>query len=155
MKTGRVSTLLILLALPFIALITGCTDIRTGSLMKLPEYGKWSPTSIEELEREIEAYEARKILPVYVQDPDGVKRIWAVSQGAKEQMNSILSVYTQKTIEGTSFHEVNSWKDIGKLEMSVKEDRDRMIWKLFNEISYLKLRVTIMEKILSKHLEDN
>ena len=155
METGRFSTLLILLALPFIALIIGCTDPRNGRYQQLPEFGQWRPT-IEELERQLEAYEAlkmttRRIFPIYVQDPDGRKRIWAVSQDAKEQMNPILSVYTQKMIEGTSFHEVTSWKDIGKLETTVNEDRDRMIWKLFNEISYLKLRFTIMEK----KLEDN
>jgi hypothetical protein len=90
---------------------------------------------------------------IHVQDPDGRRRTWKVSSKAKDQIDSILPAHARKTVDGISVYEVTSWRNMSALEEAVSEDRDKMIWELFNEISRLKLHVTRLEKRVEEHLK--
>lgn len=150
MKTRRFPTLLILLALTLITLIAGCPHAPGQGRYEVSLPEGQSKLSLEEMEAESRGRRSKRVY-INVQDPNGVKRMWAVSQDAKEPVMSILSVYPQKIREGGSFHAVTSWEDMAKLEAVVHEDYKEMIWSLFNEVSRLKRRVKKLEKESSEH----
>jgi hypothetical protein len=150
MRTGRLSKVFIILAWPFVGLIAGChspsRDLEQSQSMPPPEIPKLAPEDVN--------LPTRDLSYIFIEDPDGKKVVWALSQEGKDKTASILAGYPRKTIDGTIFYKVNSWNDISKLAKVVSEDHDKMIWNLFNEISYLKLRVTKLEKALSEIRKD-
>jgi len=94
-----------------------------------------------------EVYEALKL---GIKDPEGHKAIWVMSPYGAKNMKAMLAPYSSEEIEGVYFFNMSSWKDTSKAYKIAYEDRDRMIWKNYTEISTLKKRVEELEDKLSE-----
>jgi hypothetical protein len=97
---------------------------------------------------------------IHVQSPDGTRMTWKVSSEGVKDIKPILAVYQPDTIGSINLYKINSWIDMNKLTTAIQQDRDKMIWSLFDEISHLKSRVKELEKKLSdlskeKSINDN
>ncbi len=161
MRSKRHSTLVLVISVPiFLGLLQGCNSF-------LKSEGPKKTDSLEERKTWDTYLELAKLAPkelsymsyIHIKDPDGKRLVWAMSQQGAEEMKPMLVAYPYETIDGITFYKVGSWKETSKLTTLAHKDRDRMIWNLFKEVSYLKSRVTKVEKKLSefskKSVEDN
>ena len=79
-------------------------------------------------------------------NPDGVKRVWLISNSSGENIPDLLAKYPSKMIDGLKFYKLSSWQDIARLLTVVNEQQAQMIRKLAQNVLRLNKRVGNLEQ---------